>query len=307
MGTPARGGSRGGLLITRPILLRSPAARSRMGHPPGRRESPGLSLDAGRRTRRRHPRRRVGRRTRRGRAGRLARRAAADRPQRTTAPRRPIALHRRRRDAADVLRHQHHRHPDRGAGAAPPTARAEDHNPRRPRHRPLHDAAQNQVWLEIALDLPAWMPMLALTGSARLWEPRRLRLRLFCAAAQLVTTGCRRILRLAKHWPWTGVITDALADSKLYRTPADQQHSFPTSSTTTIGSVEPGAHPTRQPGPSPACHQPRRPKRPVSCPDEPSRKVEARRPRLQKLSPSLYPKAWERLIYSLQEIYRRRQ
>lgn len=46
---------------------------------------------------------------------------------------------------------------------------------------------------------------LALTGAARLWEPRRLRLRLFSAAAQLVTTGRRRILRLAAHWPWTDV------------------------------------------------------------------------------------------------------
>ncbi|QGZ52611.1 IS1380 family transposase [Streptomyces sp. QHH-9511] len=81
------------------------------------------------------------------------------------------------------------------------------------RNLPLHDAAQNQIWLEIvqiALDLLAWMPMLALTGTARLWEPRCLRLRLFSAAAQLITTGRRRILRLSKHWPWTGVITDAL-------------------------------------------------------------------------------------------------
>jgi hypothetical protein len=81
------------------------------------------------------------------------------------------------------------------------------------RNMPLYDAAQNQIWLEIvqiALDLLAWLPMLALTGQARRWEPRRLRLRLFSAAAQLVTTGRRRILRLAKHWPWTGVINDAL-------------------------------------------------------------------------------------------------
>jgi hypothetical protein len=52
--------------------------------------------------------------------------------------------------------------------------------------------------------------MLALTGQTRLWEPRRLRLRLFSAAGQLVTTGRRRILRLARHWPWTREITDAL-------------------------------------------------------------------------------------------------
>nr|WSX75603.1 transposase [Streptomyces sp. NBC_00899] len=81
------------------------------------------------------------------------------------------------------------------------------------RNLPLHRTAQNRIWLEItqiALDLLAWMPMLALTGKARLWEPRRLRLRLFTTAGQLVTTGRRRILRLARHWPWTPHITAAL-------------------------------------------------------------------------------------------------
>lgn len=81
------------------------------------------------------------------------------------------------------------------------------------RNLPLHDTAQNRVWMEIvqiALDLLAWMPMLALTGRARLWEPRRLRFRLFSAAGQLVTTGRRRILRLARHWLWTDEITAAL-------------------------------------------------------------------------------------------------
>ncbi|MEU5093132.1 IS1380 family transposase [Streptomyces sp. NPDC021356] len=81
------------------------------------------------------------------------------------------------------------------------------------RNLPLHHTAQNKVWLEIvqiALDLLAWLPMLALTGKARLWEPRRLRLRLFSAAGQLATTGRRRILRLARHWPWTSHITAAL-------------------------------------------------------------------------------------------------
>jgi hypothetical protein len=37
-----------------------------------------------------------------------------------------------------------------------------------------------------------------------------LRFRLFSAAGQLVTTSRRRILRLARHWPWTGEITAAL-------------------------------------------------------------------------------------------------
>ncbi|MFF1481897.1 IS1380 family transposase [Streptomyces sp. NPDC058301] len=59
------------------------------------------------------------------------------------------------------------------------------------RNLPLHDTGQNRIWLEIvqlALDLLAWLPMLALTRKPRLWEPRRLRLQLFsAAAAQLVT------------------------------------------------------------------------------------------------------------------------
>ncbi len=63
--------------------------------------------------------------------------------------------------------------------------------------------------VSLALDLLAWMPMLALTGRTRRWEPRRLRLRLFSAATQLVTTGRRRHLGFARHWPWAGTITDA--------------------------------------------------------------------------------------------------
>ncbi|MFJ8159222.1 IS1380 family transposase [Streptomyces sp. NPDC094468] len=81
------------------------------------------------------------------------------------------------------------------------------------RNLPLHRAAQKRIWLEIvqiALDLLAWMPMLALTGKAGCWESRRLRLRLFTTAGRLVTTGRRRILGLARYWPWTSHITTAL-------------------------------------------------------------------------------------------------
>jgi hypothetical protein len=51
-----------------------------------------------------------------------------------------------------------------------------------------------------SLDLLAWIPMLVLTGPAWRWELRRLRLRPFSAAAQLITTDRRGILRLATHW-----------------------------------------------------------------------------------------------------------
>ncbi len=78
----------------------------------------------------------------------------------------------------------------------------------------LHQTAQNQIWLEIislALDLLAWMPMLALTSQTRSWEPKKLRLCLFSAAARLVTTGRRRRwLRFTARWPWTDIITRAI-------------------------------------------------------------------------------------------------
>jgi hypothetical protein len=48
------------------------------------------------------------------------------------------------------------------------------------RNLPLQGFTQNQIWCELvamACDLLAWMQMLALTGKARRWEPKRLRLR----------------------------------------------------------------------------------------------------------------------------------
>ena len=51
--------------------------------------------------------------------------------------------------------------------------------------------------------------MLALTGKTRRWELKRLRLRLFSAAAQPVTTGRRRLCFTARS-PWTDVITHVI-------------------------------------------------------------------------------------------------
>ena len=56
----------------------------------------------------------------------------------------------------------------------------------------------------------AWMPMLALDGPARAWEPKRLRLRLFTAAGRIVRGGRRLRLRLAATWPWATQITAAI-------------------------------------------------------------------------------------------------
>ena len=81
------------------------------------------------------------------------------------------------------------------------------------RNLPLQGFDQNQIWCEIvamACELMAWMQMLALEGPARRWEPKRLRLRLFSAAARLVRGGRRLRLRIAATWPWATQITAAI-------------------------------------------------------------------------------------------------
>jgi hypothetical protein len=80
------------------------------------------------------------------------------------------------------------------------------------RNLPLKGYAQNQVWCEIvalACELLAWMQMLAPTGKARRWEPKRLRPRIFAVAGRLVSSGRRLGLRLAERWRWAVHITAA--------------------------------------------------------------------------------------------------
>ena len=77
----------------------------------------------------------------------------------------------------------------------------------------LKGFAQNQLWCEIialACELLAWTQLLALAGTARRWEPKRLRLRLFSAAGRLARGGRRLRLRLTARWPWAGQITAAV-------------------------------------------------------------------------------------------------
>ena len=82
------------------------------------------------------------------------------------------------------------------------------------RNLPLHGCAQNQIWCEIvalACELLAWTQMLALSGKARRWEPKRLRLRIFTCAGRIVRGSRRLRLRLAARWPWASQITAAIA------------------------------------------------------------------------------------------------
>lgn len=79
------------------------------------------------------------------------------------------------------------------------------------RNLPFHDFTKNMIWLEIvalAADLLAWTQHLALSGTpARVWEPKRLRLRLLHVAARIIRSGRRRRLRLPRGWPWAHLIT----------------------------------------------------------------------------------------------------
>jgi hypothetical protein len=79
---------------------------------------------------------------------------------------------------------------------------------------PLHGFDANRIWIEIvclACELTAWMQMLGLADhDARRWEPKRLRLRLFAAAAKLARHARRTHLRFPQHWPFTNLILSAL-------------------------------------------------------------------------------------------------
>ena len=63
----------------------------------------------------------------------------------------------------------------------------------------------------MACELTAWLQLLALTGPARAWEPKRLRLRLFAAAGRLVRGSRLLRLRLAATWPWATQLTAAIS------------------------------------------------------------------------------------------------
>jgi hypothetical protein len=76
---------------------------------------------------------------------------------------------------------------------------------------PLQAFGRNEIWLELAAlayELLTWTQLLAWPDHpARIWEPKRLRLRLLSVASRVITTGRRRILRLSRRWPWSELLT----------------------------------------------------------------------------------------------------
>jgi DDE family transposase len=75
---------------------------------------------------------------------------------------------------------------------------------------PLQAFGKNELWLEfaqLAYELLTWTQILAWSDQpARVWEPKRLRLRLLAVAGRVITTGRRRILRLSGRWPWADLV-----------------------------------------------------------------------------------------------------
>lgn len=80
---------------------------------------------------------------------------------------------------------------------------------------PLHGFNQNRIWcaiVQLACELTAWMQMLALPEhTARRWEPKRLRLRLFATAARISRHARQTHLRFAAHSPWSKLLVTAVA------------------------------------------------------------------------------------------------
>jgi Transposase DDE domain group 1 len=101
------------------------------------------------------------------------------------------------------LRHRHHARVEDRIRAAKDTGL---------RNLPFHDFTQNQIWLQItalAQELIAWTQQLALSGWARVAEPKRLRLRLFGVAGYLVRTARQHFLKIPTAWPWATIVLTA--------------------------------------------------------------------------------------------------
>jgi Transposase DDE domain group 1 len=77
---------------------------------------------------------------------------------------------------------------------------------------PSREFAINAAWClaaAIAVDLIAWLQLLALDGDLATAEPKRLRYRLLHTAARLTRGQRRRRLRIPATWPWAQQITAA--------------------------------------------------------------------------------------------------
>ena len=99
--------------------------------------------------------------------------------------------------AALELRHRHRAHVENRIRAAKDTGL---------RNLPCEDFVRNEAWLQLVLiaqDLHAWAQALCFDGDLAVAEPKKLRHRVWHAAADIVHTGRQTIVRFQRSWPWT--------------------------------------------------------------------------------------------------------
>jgi hypothetical protein len=75
---------------------------------------------------------------------------------------------------------------------------------------PLHGFDHNRIWcavVQLACELIAWTQMLGFADhTARRWEPKKLRLRLFATAAAIASHARRLVAHLPAGHPWTELV-----------------------------------------------------------------------------------------------------
>lgn len=173
---------------------------------------------------------------------------------------------------------QHQGHADRRPRTAPPPARqSRGPHPRRPCHRPAQPPpARRRTEPDLAGDRPDRPRLARLDADAR---PDRPRPAVGTPTAPPATVLHRRPARHHRTPPHPPPRPPLALDPPDHRRPGPARHppeprltsTFPSLRTAPpAGAVEPGAHPTRQPGHRHAHHRPNTPKRPASWTDEPS-------------------------------------
>ncbi|MGO1736180.1 MAG: transposase [Leucobacter sp.] len=89
---------------------------------------------------------------------------------------------------------------------------------------PLHGFHQHEIWLQLvflATELTAWMGLFALTNEqARVWEPKKLRHRLYTIPAILARGGRRVMLCFSHRHPEAGLLIDAMTRLRMLPAPA---------------------------------------------------------------------------------------
>jgi len=117
------------------------------------------------------------------------------------------------------------------------------------RNLPCADVVCNDAWLQLVLiaqELIAWSQALCFDGALKIAEQKRLRHRVFHAAAAVVHSGGQVIVRFQRTWPWVDDIVTASTRLASRSLPEPREHCTVTG--TTAGDTRPKrARPTREP------------------------------------------------------------